>query len=79
MKLNQMEKVVRKTKSLQLKYNEFNKPNWKSHNDLKHLQSEHEQMIQDYNKMEQSSIQQKKIITSLEKTCQELKEQPTNI
>jgi hypothetical protein len=79
MKLNQVEQVARKTKSLQLKYNEFNKPNWKSHNDLKHLQSEHESMIQDYNKMEQSSIQQEKIITSLEQTCQELKEQLANI
>jgi hypothetical protein len=32
------------------------------HNDLKHLQNEHEQMIQDYNKMEQSNMQGKNIL-----------------
>jgi hypothetical protein len=42
MKLNQVEQVARKTQSLQLEYNEFIKLNWKSHNDLKHFQNEHE-------------------------------------
>jgi hypothetical protein len=56
MKLSQVEQVVRKVESLQLEYNELNKLNWKTHNDLKHLQSEHEQMTQVYNKMEQSNM-----------------------
>ncbi len=56
MKLSQVEQVVRKVESLHLKYNELNKFNWKTHNDLQHLQSEDEQMTQVYNKMEQSNI-----------------------
>jgi len=43
MKLCQVEQVVRKVESLQLECNELNKFNWKTHNDLQHLQSEHEQ------------------------------------
>ncbi len=42
---------------------------------MKHLQSEHECMTRDYNKMEQSSMEQQNIIIGLEQICQELKEQ----
>jgi ribosomal protein S18 len=45
MKMNQAKQVVRKTKCIQQEYNEFNKLNWKIHNDLKHFLSEHERMI----------------------------------
>jgi hypothetical protein len=45
MKLCQVEQVVRKAESLQLEYNELNKFNWNTHNDLQHLQSEHEQWL----------------------------------
>jgi hypothetical protein len=47
MRLSQAEQAAKKGKSLQLKYNGFNQCNWKTHNNLKHLQSEHEHMIQD--------------------------------
>jgi hypothetical protein len=66
------EHVVRKTKNLQQEYVEFSQFNWKTHNDLKHLQINLEQMMQDYTKMEESNMQQHDIITSLEQTCQDL-------
>jgi hypothetical protein len=47
-------------------YIELNQFNWKTHNDLKHLQSEHEHMMWDYNEMEQSSMEQQNIIIGLE-------------
>jgi len=42
---------------------------------LKFFQIEFEQMTQDYNKMEESNMQQYSAITGLEQTCQELREQ----
>jgi len=46
---------------------------------LKHLQTNFEQMTWDYNKMEESNIQQQNTITGLEQTCQELREQQITI
>jgi hypothetical protein len=46
-----------------------------THNDLIHLQAYLEQMTQDYAKMEEYSLEQQDIITSLEHTCQNVKEQ----
>jgi hypothetical protein len=46
-----------KTKNIQQEYIEFNQLNWKTHNDLKHLQTNYEQMMWDYNKMEESNTQ----------------------
>jgi hypothetical protein len=45
------------------------------HNDLIRLQANLEQMTQDLAKMEESSLEQHGIITSLKHTCQDVKEQ----
>jgi len=50
MKLSQVKQTTRKVKSFQLEYMNFINLIWR-HNNL-HFQNEHEQMIQDYNKME---------------------------
>jgi SMC interacting uncharacterized protein involved in chromosome segregation len=55
-KLKKAKQVVKKTKNLQYKYIELNQLNWKTHNDLKHLQTKFEQMMWDYNKMEESNM-----------------------
>jgi hypothetical protein len=74
-KLNEAEQAVKKTENLQQKYVELNQLNWKTHNDLERLQANLEQLTQDYTKMEESSMQQQIIITGLEQTYQDLKEQ----
>jgi hypothetical protein len=38
-KLKEAKQAARKTKNLQQEYAELNKLNWKTHNDLKHLQT----------------------------------------
>jgi hypothetical protein len=68
-KLKEVEQAIKKTKSLQQEYIELNKFNWKTHNDLKCLQTKFEQMTWDYNKMEEFNMQQQITITSLEQTC----------
>jgi hypothetical protein len=73
--LKEAEQAVKKTENLQQKYVELNQLNWKTHNDLKCLQANLEQMMRDYTKMEEYSMQQQIIITGLEQTCQDLKEQ----
>jgi len=73
--LIEVEQVVRKTKNLQQEYAELNQFNWKTHNDLIRLQVELERMTQDYAKMEESNLEQQHIITDLECTYQDLKEQ----
>jgi hypothetical protein len=67
-------KHVGKTENLQQEYIELNQFNWKTHNDLKRLQTEFVQMTRYYNKMEESNMQQQSTITNLEQTCQEFKE-----
>jgi prophage antirepressor-like protein len=74
-KLKEAKQVVKKTENLQQKYAELNELNWKTHNDLKRLQADLERMMRDYTKIEESSMQQQSIVTSLEQTCQDLKEQ----
>jgi hypothetical protein len=55
-KLKEVEHVVRKTKNLHQEYTKLNQFNWKTHNDLKCFQTEFEQMMWDYNKMEESNM-----------------------
>ncbi len=57
-KLKEAKQAARKTKNLQQEYAELNKLNWKTHNDLKHLQTNLEWMTQNCTKMEESSMQQ---------------------
>ncbi len=71
----QGEQSTMKTKTLQHEYNYFNKVNWKTWNDLKTLQNDHEHMVQNYNKMEQYNMQQEKTMTNLEQTYDDKKEQ----
>ncbi len=42
---------------------------------MKHLQADLERMTWDYAKMEESNLEQQSIITNLEQTCQDLREQ----
>jgi hypothetical protein len=42
---------------------------------LKHLQVDLEQMMRDYTKMEESSMQQQSILIGLEQTCQDFRKQ----
>jgi hypothetical protein len=56
-----VEQVAKKTEILQQIYSELNQLNWKTHNDLKHLQNKHEHMTWDYNKIEQPNMQYDKI------------------
>jgi hypothetical protein len=44
-KLKEAEQAVRKTENIQQEYIELNQLNWKTHNDLKHLQTNHEQIM----------------------------------
>jgi hypothetical protein len=44
------------------------------HNDLKRLQVDLQQMTQDYAKMNEFNLEQQGIITSLERTYEDLKE-----
>jgi 3-methyladenine DNA glycosylase Tag len=74
-KLNEAEEAARKTEKLQQEYVEFNQLNWKTHNDLTRLQAYLEQMTRDYAKMEESNLEQHGMITDLEHTCQNLREQ----
>jgi predicted nuclease with TOPRIM domain len=64
-KLKEVEQVVRKIENLHQEYTKLNQFNWKTHNNLKHLQTEFEQMTRYYNKME-SNMQQHGTITGLE-------------
>jgi uncharacterized coiled-coil DUF342 family protein len=73
-KLKEAKHVVKKTENLHKKYVEFNKLNWKIHNDLKHFQTDFEGMTRDYKKIEEFSMQQQNTITALEQTYQEFKE-----
>jgi hypothetical protein len=73
-KLKKAKHLVTKIENLQQEYIEFNQFNWKTHNDLRCLQTEFVQMTRYYNKMEESNMQQQSTITSLEQTCQEFKE-----
>jgi uncharacterized membrane-anchored protein len=73
--LNEVEQTTRKTKNLQQEYAKFNQLNWKTHNDLIRLQAYLEGFTWDYAKMEESSLEQQNIITGLECTCQDFKEQ----
>ncbi len=57
---------------MQQEYAEFN---WKTHNDLTCLQANLEQMMIDYAKMEESNLEQQGIITGLEHTYEDLREQ----
>lgn len=74
-KLKEAEQAVRKTKNIQQEYIELNQLNWKTHDDLKHLQTNHEQIMWDYNKMEESNMQEQNTITSLEQTYQKFTQQ----
>ncbi len=65
-KLKKAKHVVRKNKNLQQEYIELNQFNCKIHNDLKCLQIEFVQITRDYNKMEESNMQQLNNITNLE-------------
>jgi hypothetical protein len=59
---------------MQQEFVEFNQLNWNTHNDLTRLRVDLEWMMQNYAKME-SNLEQQGIITSLEHTCQDFKEQ----
>jgi hypothetical protein len=56
-KLKKVKHVIRKTKNLQQEHAKLNQLNWKTRNDLKHLQANLEWMMRDYAKMEESNLQ----------------------
>jgi hypothetical protein len=51
-----VDKVIRKVETLQHEYNEFNQTHFKGHNDLKTLQSDYDQLMKDYEKMEAVNV-----------------------
>jgi hypothetical protein len=56
-KLKEIEHDVKKIENLQQKYTELNQLNWKTRNNLKHLQIDYERMMRNYNKMEESNME----------------------
>lgn len=55
-------KAIKKFETLQQEYNELNHVHFKSHNDLKVLQIDYDQLMRDYGKMEAVNVQQKKLL-----------------
>jgi hypothetical protein len=49
---------------LQQEYNELNQAQFKTHNDLKALQINHDRLTRDYGKMEIINVQQEQILAS---------------
>jgi hypothetical protein len=55
-KLKEAKHAIMKIENLQQEYAKLNELNWKTNNDLKHLQVDLEQMMWDYTKMEESNV-----------------------
>jgi hypothetical protein len=60
---------------LQQEYNELNQAQFKTHNDLKALQINHDRLIRVYGKMEVINVQQEQIFAKLENTYLQHQEQ----
>jgi len=56
-KTAKVDKAIRKVKTLQHEYNELNYFHFKRRNDLKVLQTDYDQLIRDYGKMEAVGVQ----------------------
>ncbi len=65
----EVERIIKKVEALQLEYNELTQVHFKTHNDLKTLQTNLDQLIRDYGKMEAISVQQENNLLELENTC----------
>ncbi len=75
----EVEKVIKKVKVLQQDYNELNEVHFKSHDDLKALQTNYDQLMKDYGKMESINVQQEKTLVQLEHTCLQQWKQLTKV
>ncbi len=69
------ERTIKKVEVLQQEYNKLNQVHLKTHNDLKALHTDFDQLTRDYGKMESISVQWEKNLLELENTCLQQKEQ----
>ncbi len=70
-----VERAIKKVEVLQQEYNKLNQVHLKTHNDLKALHTDFDQLTRDYGKMESISVQWEKNLLELENTCLQQKEQ----
>ncbi len=64
----EVKKIIEKVEALWQEYNKLNQVHFKTHNDLKALRTNLDQLTKDYGKMENISVQQEKNILVLN-TC----------
>ncbi len=74
-KIVEAERAIKKVEVLQQEYNELNQVHFKTHNDLKALHIDFDQLIRDCGKMEAISVQREKNLLELENICLQHKEQ----
>ncbi len=65
----EVEKAIKKVKTLQQEYSELNQAHFKIHNNLKALHIELVWLTKDYGKIEAINVQQEKNLLELENTC----------
>ncbi len=75
----EVERATKKVKALQSKYNELTRAHFKTHNDVKTLQTDLDWLTKDYGKMEVINVQQEKTLLELENTCFQQKEHLTKV